>query len=160
MILILLGSQKFQFNRLLKAIDEQVKSEEIQDEEIIAQIGHSDYIPKNYKYKRFIDRDKLIEYICKADVIICHGGTGVIINSLKKGKKVIAIPRLSEFNEHVDNHQEEIIDKFSNENYLIGLKDLNKLHNVIIKIKNMKLKRFISNTGHFVSIIENIIEKQ
>ena len=43
MIFITLGSQKFQFNRLLKAVDDLVESKII-NEEIFAQIGYSDYI--------------------------------------------------------------------------------------------------------------------
>ena len=43
MIFVTLGSQKFQFNRLLQAVDN-LKT----DEEIFAQIGYSDYKNKNY----------------------------------------------------------------------------------------------------------------
>ena len=81
MIFITLGSQKFQFNRLLKAVDE-LKT----DEEIYAQIGYSDYKPINYKYKEFLDRDEFSEVMNKADIVITHGGTGAIIGAVKKGK--------------------------------------------------------------------------
>ena len=57
MIFLTVGSQKFQFNRLLKKIDNLVEIGIIQ-EEVIAQIGYSDYIPKNFKYKQFMDRDE------------------------------------------------------------------------------------------------------
>ena len=46
MIFVTLGSQKFQFNRLLKAVDELDT-----DDEIFAQIGYSNYKPQNYAYK-------------------------------------------------------------------------------------------------------------
>ena len=45
MIFITLGSQKFQFNRLLKAVDELVAAGKIKDE-VFAQIGYSDYKPR------------------------------------------------------------------------------------------------------------------
>ena len=57
MIFITLGSQKFQFNRLLKAVDELVAAGKIKDE-VFAQIGYSDYKPMNYKYEQFLDREK------------------------------------------------------------------------------------------------------
>ncbi len=47
MIFITLGSQKFQFNRLLKKIDNLIEIGVIQ-EEVFAQIGYSNYKPKNY----------------------------------------------------------------------------------------------------------------
>ena len=49
-IFITLGSQKFQFNRLLKAVDELCEKGTIDAEDVFAQIGYSDYIPKNFSY--------------------------------------------------------------------------------------------------------------
>ena len=46
MIFITLGSQKFQFNRLLKAVDDLVQRKIIK-EDVFAQIGYSDYQPQN-----------------------------------------------------------------------------------------------------------------
>ena len=48
MIFITTGSQKFQFNRLLQKIDELVAEGTIKDE-VFAQIGYSDYVPKHYE---------------------------------------------------------------------------------------------------------------
>lgn len=104
MIFVTLGSQKFQFNRLLQKIDELVKEEAIK-EEIFAQIGYSDYKPENYQYKDFLNRNEFSEIQSKADVVITHGGTGAIIGAVKKGKKVLAVPRLAKYGEHVDDHQ-------------------------------------------------------
>ena len=64
MIFITLGSQKFQFNRLLKEIDRLVGEGKI-SEGVFAQIGYSDYKPKNYRYNEFLDREKFIEIINK-----------------------------------------------------------------------------------------------
>ena len=47
MIFITLGSQKFQFNRLLKEIDRLIETGVIKDE-VFAQIGYSDYQPKHF----------------------------------------------------------------------------------------------------------------
>lgn len=151
MIFITLGSQKFQFNRLLKAVDELNLKEEI-----FAQIGYSDYIPKNFKYKRFMDRNEFSSYINKSDIIITHGGTGAIMGALKKGKKVIAIPRLSEYGEHVDNHQLQIIEEFKELNLLYSCEDMDieKALN-IVKIKNFK--KYKSNTETIINSIENFI---
>ena len=50
MILITVGSQKFQFNRLLSKIDELIEKKVITDK-VFAQIGVSDYKPKNYEFQ-------------------------------------------------------------------------------------------------------------
>ena len=46
-IFITLGSQKFQFNRLLEAVDELCEKGTVDAEDVFAQIGYSDYFPKN-----------------------------------------------------------------------------------------------------------------
>ena len=88
MIFITLGSQKFQFNRLLKKIDELIEAKII-TEDVFAQIGYSDYTPHNYAYKKFLDREEFSDIQAKSDIIITHAGTGAIMGALKKGKKVI-----------------------------------------------------------------------
>lgn len=151
MIFITLGSQKFQFNRLLKAVDELNLKEEI-----FAQIGYSDYIPKNFKYKRFMERNEFSSYINKSDVIITHGGTGAIMGALKKGKKVIAVPRLSEYGEHVDDHQLQIIEEFKELNLLYSCEDMDIEKALkIVKIKDFK--KYKSNTETIINSIENFI---
>ena len=113
MIFVTLGSQKFQFNRLLIAIDELIERKVI-NEEVYAQTGYSDYKPKFYKYKYFMDRDEFADYETKANIVITHGGTGAIIGAVKKGKKVIAVPRLKKYGEHVDDHQVQIVEQLKN----------------------------------------------
>ena len=108
MIFITVGSQKFQFNRILKAIDQLIYEKKIKDN-VFAQIGYSDYIPQNFEYENFLKREEFLEKINEADIIITHGGTGSIINSMNLGKLVIAIPRLAKYKEHVDDHRIRIV---------------------------------------------------
>lgn len=48
----------------------------------------------------------------KADIVVCHGGTGSLITALRAGCRVIAVPRRFELGEHYDNHQAEITATF------------------------------------------------
>lgn len=117
-IFITLGSQKFQFNRLLKAVDELCEKGTVDAEDVFAQIGYSDYLPKNFSYKKFLDRDEFSNEMEKANIVITHGGTGAIIGAVKKGKKVIAVPRLAKYGEHVDDHQLQLIKQFDDLNLI------------------------------------------
>ncbi|WP_349393462.1 glycosyltransferase, partial [Clostridium perfringens] len=85
-------------------------------------------------------RNKFIEVMDKCDKVITHGGTGAIIGAIKKNKKVIAIPRNCEFNEHVDNHQYDIVSEFSNMNLIIGIDDLDDIGKSIKKIDSTIFK--------------------
>ena len=157
MIFITLGSQKFQFNRLLKAVDELVERGKIK-EEVFAQIGYSDYQPVNYKYKTFLDRDEFASMEGKADIVITHGGTGAIIGAVKKGKKVIAVPRLAKYGEHVDDHQIQLIAQFKGQNLICGLDDATELEDGLKFVKEHEFDAYRSNTKTIIESIERFIE--
>jgi len=157
MIFVTLGSQKFQFNRLLKELD-RLLEEKLIDEEIFAQIGASDYKPRNYKYKQFIDRDEFKKMMDKSDIIIAHGGTGAIITAVKKDKKVIAIPRLAKYEEHVDDHQIQLVDEFKELNLIYPVYDEKDLEKAIKEIREKEYNKYISNTQTIIDDIENFIE--
>lgn len=154
MIFVTLGSQKFQFNRLLKEIDRLIEENEI-TEEVFAQIGYSDYQPRNYSYKSFLDRDEYNEIMSRCDKVITHGGTGAIIGALKKEKKVIAVPRLAKYGEHVDDHQLQITQQFKELRFILSVNDVSELINQIKYLNDIKFEKYISNTN---SIIESIDE--
>lgn len=159
MIFVTVGSQKFQFNRLLKKIDELIESGDIK-EEVFAQIGVSDYIPKNYNYKDFVTQDEFKEYMDKADLIITHAGTGAIVTALKKEKKVIAIPRLSEYGEHVDDHQIQLIDEFKEMNFIEPVYKIDELKLAIKNVREKTYNKYKSNTQKILDDIEKFIDDE
>ncbi|MGL5693421.1 MAG: PssE/Cps14G family polysaccharide biosynthesis glycosyltransferase [Peptostreptococcaceae bacterium] len=156
MIFITLGSQKFQFNRLLEEIDKLVELKIIKDD-VFAQIGYSDYKPKSYKFKEFLDRTEYSEIISKCDTVITHGGTGAIVGSIKQDKKVIAIPRLKQFGEHVDDHQLQITSQFKEMDLIETVNDISELANIINTIGNKQFKKYESNTNAIIASIDEFI---
>ena len=156
MIFITLGSQKFQFNRVLIEIDRLIQ-EEIITEKVFAQDGYSDYKPKNYKYKNFLDRDEFSEKMDKCKILITHGGTGAIIGGLKKNKKVIAIARLAKYDEHVDDHQLQIVNQFNEEGLIIGITNVDEIKKKLESIEKISFKRYKSNTQEIIKSIEKFI---
>ena len=158
MIFVTVGSQKFQFNRLLQYVDELIE-EGIIEEEVIAQVGYSDYVPKNYEYTQFLTQEEFKKNMEKASIVITHGGTGAIITALRNKKKVIAIPRLSEFGEHVDDHQLEIVTVFSKKNYILEVVDIIQLREALNNIYISDLSRFVSNSEKFLSNLAFLLEE-
>ena len=152
MILVTLGTQKQPFTRLLQKIDDSSINEKI-----VVQAGYTVYNSKKMQIFDFIPYDEMNKLIDEADLIITHGGTGSITMPLKKQKKVIACPRLAKYGEHVDDHQIEIVDVFSDEGYILKLDENTKLDDLIKKIKTFKPKEFKSNTKKFIKKLTNEI---
>lgn len=152
MIFITLGSQKFQFNRILKEVDKLIEEDSI-NEEVFAQIGNSNYVPRNFQYKQFLDREEFKEYIMKSDIVITHGGTGAIMTAVKENKIVIAVPRLQKYGEHVNDHQIQIVKNFEQSNIVFPLYDIDKLGNAIKESRNKEFSKYISNSEKVISDI-------
>ena len=156
MIFVTLGSQKFQFNRLLKEIDRLIEKGTIK-EKVIAQVGASDYKPKNFEYFDFLTRDEFQKYMSECDYVITHAGTGAIITALKNEKKVIAIPRLAKYGEHVDDHQIQLINEFNELNFVEPVYEINELEDALKNIKKKKYSKYVSNTSAIVNDIKEFI---
>ncbi len=158
MIFVTVGSQKFQFNRLLKKIDELIEKKAIK-EKVYAQIGTSDYKPSNYEYTDFMTQDEFNKKIDECNLLITHAGTGVIVNAVKKGKKVIATPRLAKYGEHVDDHQIQLIQQFDELNFIEPCYELNDLEIKLKEVQKKEYKKYVSNTDTIIESIIDFIEK-
>ena len=159
MILVTLGTQDKKFTRLLAEIDKLIEKKVILGE-IVVQAGYSsDYKSSNMKIFDLISKDEFDKLICECDYLITHGGVGAILTGLKYNKKVIAVPRLKEFKEHVNNHQLQIINNFKEEGYIIGIESVEDLENAISKLDTFEPKKFKSNKKNALKLIQKLIEK-
>lgn len=158
MIFVCLGTKRFSFNRLLKKIDELVENKVIEDR-VIAQIGHSTYEPKNYKYKRFMDLNEYDSHVNEAKLVITHGGTGAIIRALKANKQVIAVPRLAKYEEHSDDHQLQIVNHFFDEGYIYKVDNPSELEIALQKIKRSPITKKFSGSGNIIEILDEFIKE-
>lgn len=118
MIFVTVGTQPNGFLRCLKEVEKLIEKYNI-TEEVIAQIGNTDFETDKFKTIRFTGENEFKEYIRKSSVVISHAGSGALFNSIKAGKKVIAMARLHDFNEMADNHQTELVKKLSEGGYII-----------------------------------------
>lgn len=155
MILVTVGTQKQQFNRFFELIK---KSKELKKEEIVAQIGYTKFESKRICTFDFIPLDEMDKYIDKADIVITHGGVGTIFSALKKNKKVIAIPRLEKYGEHINDHQIEICEELEKEGYILYYKDgIDSLDKLIKKIKSTNLKQYDTSDRRYLDILRKEI---
>lgn len=157
MILVTLGTQDKPFTRLLKTIDKEIKNGNIKDK-VMVQAGNTKYESSNMEIFDFKSNDELKDLISKADIVITHGGVATIIESIQKDKKIIAIARLKKYGEHVNDHQLQIIEAFKNDGYLLELKNVKDLVDVIKEAKTFKQKKYVSNTNNMINLIENYID--
>ena len=158
MIFVILGTQDKSFKRLLDAVQEQIDLGKIsKKEKIIVQAGATKYVSEDMEIKDYIGIEEFEDLIEKADLIICHAGVGTILTALKKNKKIIAAARLKEFGEHVNDHQLQILDNFTEAGYILALEDFDKLDLVIENAKKFTPAKIKSNKKFFLQQLEKEI---
>ena len=132
MILVTLGTQKFQMDRLIQAVDELAESV---SEEIFVQTGNSTYVPKHCSSKSFVDAQEFQRRIEECSVLITHSGVGTIMRGIRAGKPVVVVPRLARYHEHVDDHQVQIAEAFASKKCVIYCEELTKLGEAVSKAR-------------------------
>ena len=158
MIFVTVGTQDWSFKRLIEAVEKAVIDKKITDE-VIVQAGNTKYESEHVKILNYIPFEEFTSFMDKADIIITHGGVGSILNAVKLGKKVIAVPRLAKYNEHVNDHQLQVIKKMTDDGYILSTEDETLIVDKIKEIANFEPKVYTSNTDNFVKGVKNILDE-
>lgn len=152
MIFVTYGTQPHDFaflGEVINQIDEKYQ--------VVAQIGESsnNITRKNTEIYKYMDNFQ--NYVLNCDILITHGGVGSIMDGLKNDKKVIAVSRLADHHEHVDNHQLEITNKLASDGYIYHFQRDQDINQVLELVTSFEFNEYQSNTENFVNHIENIL---
>ena len=158
MILVTLGTQDKTFVRLLEKINQLIDQGLIKDK-VVVQAGFTKYSSDNIEIFDLIPQDEFNNLMSKADLVITHGGVGNIISALEKNKKVIAVPRLAKYGEHINDHQTQIIAKFNDLGYIIGLQDVDELDRAIKEVKKFKPQKFVHDNSKMLNLVSKLIDE-
>ncbi|MFC4811403.1 PssE/Cps14G family polysaccharide biosynthesis glycosyltransferase [Paenibacillus sp. GCM10023250] len=156
MIFVTVGTQKFQFDRLIKKMDQLVGEARIQLP-VIGQIGYSNYRPKHFQAFDMLNAQQVSDYFVKSDIIITHAGTSSIIQGLKREKKMIVVPRQLIFNEHIDNHQLEIAKVFEEKQFVEAVYDIEELPAKLEGIQARVFNKYIIDNSNLLLDLEKYI---
>lgn len=137
MIFVTLGTTKYPFLRPLKEMEGVVKKGEI-SESVIVQAGYSDFRCDFMTVKDFFSPDELNSHYSEANLIMTHGGTGSIMKGLELNKKVLVLPRLKKYGEHIDDHQLEVAGELEKDGHLLVWHDGEDLLEKIQETRNFE----------------------
>lgn len=159
MIFIVLGTQKFQCNRLLMEMDRLIEQKLIH-EEVFAQRGYSDYLPKYYDCVDFLKKEEFEEKMEQCSLLIAHSGVGTILSAINHEKPVIVFPRLKKYKEHVDDHQLEIAKAFEKKQLVLMHREELDLSELIVQSKNFQFSSYISQRENVIETIKMYLREE
>ena len=117
MIFVTVGSLH-PFDRLIQTVDRWVGERRHGDIEMLAQIGSGSFQPRHCRFVSELPPSEYRSLFAKADFIVAHAGMGTIITAIELGKPTVVMPRRSEFQEHVNDHQIATVQRFQRSNLI------------------------------------------
>ncbi len=131
MILVLLGTENFPFNRLLEYMDVLIEEGSLDGDQVFAQRGSTDAKTAHFKSTALLDFEALCEQIRAARLIISHAGAGTCLLAMRLGKRPIVVPRRANLGEHIDDHQLEFSQRLAREGHVLCAEGLEELRDHI-----------------------------
>ena len=156
MIFVIVGSQKFPFERLIREMD-RLKGEGIIQDRVVAQIGVCPFEPEHLEWRRFMDKEDFDRHIAECDLLVTHAGEGSIMTGLIKQRRVIAVPRYERLGEHVSDHQLEIARALAKQQCIVNVEDIAGLERAILDIDSIELKPYVSGNDSIIQTIRDFI---
>ena len=151
MIFVTVGTAHF--DPLIKKIDELVGKGEIK-EPVVGQIGRGTYVPKNFRYFRFLEN--LNEAYRKASVIVSTGGAGTTMECVTQGLKLVVVENTI----LMEGHQAQLIRELEKRGHLIWCKDLEKIAAAIEEARGAIFSKFVTDDNLAVEYIRRLLENQ
>jgi UDP-N-acetylglucosamine transferase subunit ALG13 len=160
MIFVTVGTHEQPFNRLVKAVDMLKLNGKI-TESVFIQTGYSTYVPQACEYKDFISMKQIDKYMQQASIVITHGGPSSFVMALQYNKVPIVVPRLSKYNEHVNDHQLTFCNELIERNFPIKVvENIDSLADVIGSINlNDSNKKINLNNDRFVQQFKVVVSR-
>ncbi len=146
------------FDRMVGGVEKLIEQEKI-TEDVAAQIGESECDFKGIESFQSCPFEELNERMENADAVICHGGSGSILGSLKAGAHVVAMARLHKYGEHYDDHQKDITKAFADMDLISIAADENDIERALSEARNRARSTVNIDPSEFVTAIKGFIDK-
>ena len=88
-----------------------------------------------------------------------NGEKNEIIGAVKKGIKVIAVPRLAQYGEHVDDHQIQLLEQFDGMGIIQACYNLNDLEACYLSVQTASFQSYKSSTNEIIESIEAFLNQ-
>jgi UDP-N-acetylglucosamine transferase subunit ALG13 len=141
------------FDPLIQRMDELVRDGELK-EQVIGQIGRGMYVPKHFRYFRFLK--SLSAAYDKASIIVSTGGAGTTMECVTRGLKLVVVENTT----LMEGHQAQLIREMANRGHLIWCKDLRELGQSIEAARTKAFTKYVTDSNLAVNYIRNLLKSQ
>jgi len=146
LIFLTVGTWYKGYDRLVEAVDDLAGHGIIKDT-VTAQIGYGSYKPKHLKTIEFCSPSEFTDLISNARFVISHAGMGTIIETIKRGKPIIVVPRIKALGEVSNNHQFVTAKQLESERRILAAYDVSELPAKLVEVDTFVPNKESSESG-------------
>ena len=103
--------------------------------------------------------EEVQDLLKRADIVICHGGTGSIITALREGCRIITVPRQFELGEHYDEHQSEITSAFAERGLLAKADTQEEFAGALKSVRAREPVSATTDPAEMIAFLESYLDK-
>ena len=115
-------------------------------QEIWVQHGTSKLLPP-LTGEELVPRTLLLERMRRADVVVSHAGCGSISDAFRCAHVPVIMPRRAKYDEHVNDHQLELVEALSSEGRIIAVHDIADLDDAIAQATEARPHQVATEPG-------------
>ena len=145
------------YERLLDYVGD-AKRKGLIPERVVVQTGKGAPPVEGAECLEALDFAAMKAMLARADIVVCHGGTGSIITALQAGCRTIAIPRLFERGEHYDNHQLEITEAFEQRGLLFVARTREEFAAALVKARAATPRLATTDPKRLIARLNEIVD--
>jgi UDP-N-acetylglucosamine transferase subunit ALG13 len=142
MIFVTAGTERFPFDRLIRAVDE--LQDNLNGEPVFMQTGSSTYRP-SCPHEPFLSYPEFCKKILEARIVISHAGAGTLLMCEELGKVPVMLARQGALGEHVDDHQQMLAERMADQGRIILAQRVEDLPELIQRYDELSL---VANNVH------------
>jgi UDP-N-acetylglucosamine--N-acetylmuramyl-(pentapeptide) pyrophosphoryl-undecaprenol N-acetylglucosamine transferase len=147
------------FDRLVESVAALKAAGEI-PEAVYIQTGLGGAAPAGLEVVETLPFSGMISALQRADIVVCHGGTGSLITALREGCRVIAMPRLFALGEHYDNHQEEITTALEARGLIAVARSTDELSAALKRVREQPVVMATSDPQALTAYVADILRSE
>jgi UDP-N-acetylglucosamine--N-acetylmuramyl-(pentapeptide) pyrophosphoryl-undecaprenol N-acetylglucosamine transferase len=119
---VAVGTHAQPYTRLLEIVQHAIE-DGLLPQPVRAQVGPANWRLAGAEATPYVGREELGQAVRSAEVVVCHGGAGIISSALEAGRKPIVVPRRAALGEHVDDHQYQLTRKLADWGLVVSVED-------------------------------------
>jgi len=146
------------FDRLVRAVDQAIEAHLI-TAPVFAQIGRTDFRPRHMDWVPTLEKSAFDRQIAEASFVIGHAGMGSMMIALERRKRLLVMPRLKRYGEHVNDHQVASARRFAQLGCVLAAYDSTELPERLREIETFVPAFLPSQTDKVIERLTQFLER-